>query len=326
MLIAHRAVGRRTPRALRGLRRRSLLRRVRPDDPRPPLARALDARASRSRATYERVGLELSLGTQASDRMVGEPTTFTKAWFDAFPEAADATPLLTRRGRSRPSRRSSGCGSPTRSPPPRWSTWPRLRARDEGERGGRALAGLRSRRRHRLERQSSSRSGSRSSGRGRGSAPSRPPATDRCRRTSRRCSRSGSAPTAIGATTRRTSAPVSSSLATTSCSTAARVYNRASTTSVRVRACRARPAHPRRDRRRRIPGPADPSDRSRRRRTCARAAVRASGRHGADRGGNGSGDRAGAYWEGGGGLRVEDNFLITADGAEKLSCYPDDFR
>ena len=34
----------------------------------------------------------------------------------------------------------------------------------------------------------------------------------------------------------------------------------------------------------------------------------------------------GAYWPGGGGLRVEDNFLITADGAEKLSSYPDDFR
>ena len=26
--------------------------------------------------------------------MVGEPTTYPKAWFDAFPEAADATPLL----------------------------------------------------------------------------------------------------------------------------------------------------------------------------------------------------------------------------------------
>jgi Xaa-Pro dipeptidase len=34
----------------------------------------------------------------------------------------------------------------------------------------------------------------------------------------------------------------------------------------------------------------------------------------------------GAYWEGGGGLRLEDNFLITADGPEKLSSYPDDFR
>ena len=31
----------------------------------------------------------------------------------------------------------------------------------------------------------------------------------------------------------------------------------------------------------------------------------------------------GAYWQGGGGLRVEDNFLITADGAEKLSPFPD---
>jgi Xaa-Pro aminopeptidase len=42
------------------------------------------------------VGLEWSLGTQASDRMVGEPTTFTKAWFDAFVDAVDATPLLAR--------------------------------------------------------------------------------------------------------------------------------------------------------------------------------------------------------------------------------------
>jgi Xaa-Pro aminopeptidase len=31
----------------------------------------------------------------------------------------------------------------------------------------------------------------------------------------------------------------------------------------------------------------------------------------------------GVYWEGGGGLRVEDNFLITADGLEKLSAFPD---
>lgn len=64
-------------------------------DPRPPLARTLDAAAEAARP-YERVGLELSLGTQASDRMVGEPTTFTKAWFDAFDGAADATPLLSR--------------------------------------------------------------------------------------------------------------------------------------------------------------------------------------------------------------------------------------
>jgi Xaa-Pro aminopeptidase len=72
-----------------------LIRGYDPEDARPPLARTLDAAVEAAR-DYERVGLELSLGTQASDRMVGEPTTFTAAWFDAFPEAADATPLLVR--------------------------------------------------------------------------------------------------------------------------------------------------------------------------------------------------------------------------------------
>jgi len=72
-----------------------LIRGYDPEDPRPPLARTLDATVGAAR-DYERVGLEQSLGTQASDRMVGEPTTFTAAWFDAFPEAADATPLLVR--------------------------------------------------------------------------------------------------------------------------------------------------------------------------------------------------------------------------------------
>jgi Xaa-Pro dipeptidase len=66
-----------------------------PNDPRPPIARTLDAAVEAARG-YERVGLELSLGTQASDRMVGEPTTFTKAWFDAFPKAVDGTPTLVR--------------------------------------------------------------------------------------------------------------------------------------------------------------------------------------------------------------------------------------
>ena len=62
-------------------------------DPRPPTARTLDLAREAARP-YERVGLELSLGTQASDRMVGEPTTYTREWFDTFPDAADATPLL----------------------------------------------------------------------------------------------------------------------------------------------------------------------------------------------------------------------------------------
>jgi Xaa-Pro aminopeptidase len=72
-----------------------LIRGYDPEDPRPPIARTLDAAVLAAR-DFERVGLELSLGTQASDRMVGEPTTFTAAWFDAFPEAADATSLLAR--------------------------------------------------------------------------------------------------------------------------------------------------------------------------------------------------------------------------------------
>ena len=63
-------------------------------DPRPPVARVLDL-AREAASAYARVGLELSLGTQASDRMVGEPTTFTGEWFAAFGEGVDGTPLLT---------------------------------------------------------------------------------------------------------------------------------------------------------------------------------------------------------------------------------------
>jgi Xaa-Pro aminopeptidase len=64
-----------------------------PADPRPPLSRSLDV-ARRVGQEHGRVGLELSLGTQAADRMVGEPTTYTGEWFRAFGDAEDATPLL----------------------------------------------------------------------------------------------------------------------------------------------------------------------------------------------------------------------------------------
>jgi Xaa-Pro aminopeptidase len=65
-------------------------------DPRPPLARTIDV-ARDAASAYGRIGLELTLGTQASDRMVGEPTTYTHEWFHAFgTEIADATPLLAR--------------------------------------------------------------------------------------------------------------------------------------------------------------------------------------------------------------------------------------
>ena len=64
-----------------------------PIDPRPPALRALELVAAAAEE-YDAVAIELSLGTQAADRMIGEPTTFPKAWFDAFPHAQDATPLL----------------------------------------------------------------------------------------------------------------------------------------------------------------------------------------------------------------------------------------
>lgn len=66
-----------------------------PADPRPPVPRAVEAAQAVIREQgYERIGLELSLGTQASDCMVGEPTTFTHDFFHAFGPVEDATPLL----------------------------------------------------------------------------------------------------------------------------------------------------------------------------------------------------------------------------------------
>ena len=70
-------------------------------DPRPPTARSTElAAAVCAERGLERIGLELSLGTQATDRMVGEPTTYTHGYFHAFgTNVDDATPLLaTARG------------------------------------------------------------------------------------------------------------------------------------------------------------------------------------------------------------------------------------
>ena len=69
-------------------------------DPRPPAFRSLDLalRVLQERNLNGRVGLELSQGTQGADRMVGEPTTWTQPWFDAFKQMAgvvvDASLLL----------------------------------------------------------------------------------------------------------------------------------------------------------------------------------------------------------------------------------------
>jgi Xaa-Pro aminopeptidase len=69
-------------------------------DPRPPQYRALDQalKVLKERDLGEKVAVELNMGTQSADRMVGEPTTPTQMYFDAFGEVAgrvvDATPLL----------------------------------------------------------------------------------------------------------------------------------------------------------------------------------------------------------------------------------------
>jgi len=71
-----------------------------PDDPRPPWFRSLDAAAGvlAERDLSGRVGLELSQGTQACDLMVAEQTVFSQPWFDAFKgvcrEVVDASGLL----------------------------------------------------------------------------------------------------------------------------------------------------------------------------------------------------------------------------------------
>jgi Xaa-Pro aminopeptidase len=62
-------------------------------NPQPPILRALEI-AMAAAAPYERVAIELTGGTQATDRMVGEPTTYWRTWFDAFAHASDATQLL----------------------------------------------------------------------------------------------------------------------------------------------------------------------------------------------------------------------------------------
>ncbi len=71
-----------------------------PRDPRPPTARSLELALSvlRERGLNSVVGVELSQGSQICDRMVGEPTVFTQAYFEAclasVENMVDAAPLL----------------------------------------------------------------------------------------------------------------------------------------------------------------------------------------------------------------------------------------
>ncbi len=69
-------------------------------DPRPPQYRSLDLALDvlRQRSLTGKIAVELNMGTQSADRMVGEPTTPTQNFFDGFRkiarEVVDATPLL----------------------------------------------------------------------------------------------------------------------------------------------------------------------------------------------------------------------------------------
>ncbi|MGH2849770.1 MAG: M24 family metallopeptidase [Solirubrobacteraceae bacterium] len=72
-----------------------------PKDARPPAVRAQErAVALLAERDRGRVGLECSQGTQAADRMVGEPTVYWTGWFDGFDgvaaEVVDGAPLLAR--------------------------------------------------------------------------------------------------------------------------------------------------------------------------------------------------------------------------------------
>ena len=70
-------------------------------DPRPAPFRSLDLALEtlRQRGLTDKVAVELNMGTQSADRMVGEPTTPTQFFFDAFRKVSgqvvDATPLLS---------------------------------------------------------------------------------------------------------------------------------------------------------------------------------------------------------------------------------------
>lgn len=71
-----------------------------PSDPRPPTARSLDLALEvlREKHLTGRIGVELNQGSQICDRMVGEPTLYTQSYFNAFPpvakEIVDAAPFL----------------------------------------------------------------------------------------------------------------------------------------------------------------------------------------------------------------------------------------
>lgn len=73
-----------------------------PEDPRPPFVRGLELAVDvlGRRGLDRRIGVEVSNAVQAPERMTGEPTVYWKGWYDTLEEAAeevvDFTPTLTR--------------------------------------------------------------------------------------------------------------------------------------------------------------------------------------------------------------------------------------
>lgn len=71
-----------------------------PEDARPPFVRALELALGilAERGLDRRVGIETSNAVQAPERMTGEPTVYWRGWYDALEEAAgevvDCTPIL----------------------------------------------------------------------------------------------------------------------------------------------------------------------------------------------------------------------------------------
>ena len=296
-----------------------------PDDPRPAWARSTDlARTVCRERGLERIGLELSQGTQVADRMVGEPTVFTQPFFEAFGAAEDASPLLaearmikTKQEIERMREANELAAAATEHV---------AAAHRDGharERRGRYVGGLRARRGRRTgtrlhagvvrPRHPDVHGDRRPARPGKRADPARDlglrrrllvrPHEERVPGRAHRRVRRPAGPTARRLQRRRRrmfgTAPASPS----STASSAR-------------------ASPRRD----IPGqPSHP--------ICHGVGARAHEPPYAHQAGSGTiregmvlAIEPGIYWEGGGGLRLEDNFLITADGPEKLSRYPDDFR
>ena len=295
-------------------------------DPRPPPLRALDLARQVARAVRPR--RPRALARHAGLRPHGRRA-------DDLPRRPGSTPSPTprtrrrcspARARSRPRRRSSGSGSRTSSPPRRWSTSQAQLRPGMTEAEAAALwqgyvhgAGTGC-----ATARSSSPSRSRSSGRGRGSARSPPPATGRSPGARADALRD------LGLHRRLLGRPheeplpgrARPALRRPSTSSCGGLRRRRRLLQAGRQPCRARPAASASTRRRRLSRPALAPDLPRRRRPRARAALCAPGAAGTIEEGMVLAIEPGIYWPEGGGLRLEDNFLITADGAEQLSPLP----